>query len=209
MDESGRDHIKSIIRMEERIVQCGRCLSLTMCTSKPSLGKGDLEPQVLLVFECENTHTIDTNWLIDLRSKIKQKLYADRVYHTFMVRCHPKACSSRKSCNFFLPGKLLDRDNICKLSNDICDGIPVKPSGEAIINCLNYLLEEMDILKPTYVILFGKHVRDYVLKSCGIFESYESGEACRYKEMVFLNTVEEKFFNEEELLILQKMMAEI
>ncbi len=200
MDENGRDQkIKSIIRMEKRVAQCSRCLSLTMCTSKPSLGKGDLEPQVLLVFESENTYTVDTNWLIELRNKIKQQFNVDRVYHTYMVRCHPKACSSRRSCNFFLPGKLLDRDNICKLSNDICDGIPIKPSGEAIINCLNYLLEELDILRPAYVILFGKKVQEYVLKSCGIFEKCESGEPCQYKEMVFLNTVEEKFFNDEEL----------
>jgi hypothetical protein len=170
-----------------------------MCTSKPSLGKGDLEPQVLLVFECENPYTLNTSWLIDLRNKIKQKFNVERVYHTYMVRCHPKACSSRKDCNFFMPGKLLDRDNICKLSNDICDGILIKPSGEATINCLNYLLEEIDILRPDYVILFGKQVREYVLKSCGMFDACQSGEPCTYKDMMFINTVEEKFFNEEEL----------
>ncbi|MDD3364311.1 MAG: hypothetical protein PHZ03_04965 [Syntrophomonas sp.] len=207
MEESSRDqNIKSIIRMEDRVGQCCRCLPLIMCTSKPSLGKGDLEPQAFLIFECENYYTRDTNWLIELRNMIKQELNVERVYHTFMVRCHPKACSNRQSYSCIIPGKLLNRDNICKLSNDICDGIPMKPSGEAIINCLTYLLEEMDILSPTYVILFGKKVRDYVLKSCGVFEILETGQAYKYKDMVFLSTVEEKLFNKEELQKLHRIM---
>ncbi len=208
MDESIRDqNIKSIIRMEDRVGQCYRCLSLTMCTSKPSLGKGDLEPQVFLIFECENSYTCDTNWLIQLRNMIKQELNVERVYHTYMVRCHPKACTKRQSCSCFLPGQMLDRNNICKLSNDICDGIPIKPSGEAIINCMTYLLEEMDILNPTYVILFGNNVRDYVLKTCGVFEDLQTGRAYSYKDMIFLSTVDEKSFNEEELQKLGRIIV--
>ncbi|PKM77759.1 MAG: hypothetical protein CVU90_05675 [Firmicutes bacterium HGW-Firmicutes-15] len=208
MDESSRDqNIKSIIRLEDRVGQCSRCLSLTMCTSRPSRGKGDLEPQVFLVFECENSFTRDTNWLIELRNKIKQEFNIERVYHTFMVRCHPKACSNRQSYSCIIPGKMLGRDNICKLSRDICDGIPIKPSGEVIINCLTYLLEEMDILKPSYVVLFGKKVRDYVLKSCGGFEALQTGQPYEYKDMVFLSTVEETSLNEEEVQNLGRIIA--
>jgi len=206
MGKSKRDqNIKSIIKMEDRVGQCYRCLALTMCTRSPSLGKGDLEPQVFMVFECENSYTRDTNWLIELRNMIKQEFKVERVYHTFMVRCHPKACSKRQNCSCFQPGQLLDRDNICKLTGDICDGIPIKPAGEAIINCLTYLLEEMDILNPTHVILFGKNVSDYVLKSCGVFEELQLGQAYKCKDMVFLPTVEEKLFNESELQNLGKI----
>jgi hypothetical protein len=208
MDESSRDqNIKLIIKMEDRVGQCSRCLSLTRCTSKPSLGKGDLDPQVFLVFECENSYTSDIKWLIDLRNRIKHHLNIKKIYHTFLVRCHPKACEKRQSCSFLLPDQLLCRDNICKLSSDTCDGIPIKPSGKSIINCLTYLLEEMNILNPTYVVLFGNKVSDYVLKSCGVFEALQIGQAYKYKDMLLLSTVEEKSFDEEELQILGRTIV--
>jgi hypothetical protein len=208
MDENKRDqNIKAIIIMEDRVGQCSRCLSLTRCTSKPSLGKGDLDPEVLLVFECENSYTSDTNWLIQFRNRIKDYLNVKKVYHTFMVRCHPKACDKLQSCSFLLPDQLLGRNNICKLSSDICDGIPIKPSGEAIINCLTYLLEEMNILSPSYVVLFGNKVSDYVHKSCGAFEGLQIGQAYKYKDMLLLSTVDEKSFDDRELQTLARTIV--
>jgi len=200
MDNGNRDHnIKAIIKMEERIGRCSRCPSLIKCTGKPSLGKGDLEPQVLLVFECESSFTCDTNWIIELRNLIKQDFGAERVYHSFMVRCQPKACIRRENNKYVLTRKLVDRDETCILTNHTCDGIPIKPSSEEIINCLTYLLEEMKVLKSNYVLLFGQRVSDYVLKSCGVFKLVQIGQAYKCEDMVFLTTVSEKSFNRGEL----------
>ena len=73
MEKGTREqNIKRIINMEDRIVQCKRCSSLIRCIRKPSLGKGDLEPQVLLVFECENQFTSDLDKVIQLRDIVKK-----------------------------------------------------------------------------------------------------------------------------------------
>ncbi|MDD4801599.1 MAG: uracil-DNA glycosylase family protein [Syntrophomonas sp.] len=205
MDISNREQrIKSIVRMEERILHCSRCQALTMCTSKPSLGKGDFEPQALMVFECKSNYNSDTNRIINLREMIKQEFYIANIYHTFAVRCHPKACAKRQNCGFYMPGKLIDRDAVCKFSNQACDGTGIKPSSEHIISCMTYLLEEIDILKPAYVILFGSRVSNYVLKSCGVLEDIHIGQIHRHKEMVLLTTVEEELFNKQESQYLYK-----
>jgi len=206
MNKAGRDQkIKSIIKLEEKICRCERCASLIKCTSKPSLGKGDIEPQVLLVFECENNNTRDIDWIIALRNSIKNLFNIDRVYHTFMVRCQPKACT-RPSNSCFPTNKLLDRNNICILNNKLCDGIPIKPFNEEIINCLTYLLEEIAVLKPDYVILFGPRVSDFVLKSYGIIHPELIEPYYKYESITFLSTVEDKSY---ELAELEKMAFQI
>jgi uracil-DNA glycosylase len=85
------------------------------------------------------------------------------------------------------------------MTSDICDGFPLKPSGESIINCLNYLLEELDILNPDYIVLFGQKVTNYVLKSYGLVDNTKIGEFYKYNNMCFLPTVEENSFDKEEL----------
>lgn len=206
MDAKGREQqIKSIIKLEERIGHCRRCPALIRCTGRPSLGKGDLEPEAVLVFECENYQTLDIKWVIELRNTIRKYFHIDRIYHTFMVRCHPMSCVSKQGNNFCLTGKLLNQNNICLFNNQICDGIPIKPSNEDIINCMYFLLEEIAILKPQYVILFGSRVEDFVLKSYGIFDSDKRQQAHKYETTTLLTTVENKLYIAEDI----KKLSEI
>lgn len=199
MEKGTREqNIKRIINMEDRIAQCNRCPSLTRCIRKPSLGKGDLEPQVLLVFECENQFTSDLDKVIQLRDSVKKNFSTERVYHTFMVRCQPKACASRQNTNCYMTNKLLDRENICLLNNNLCEGIPVKPSSDEVMSCLPFLMEEIEVLKPDYVILFGQRVSEFVLKSYGVFEQFESDKSFEYDDITFLITNEEKKFTSDE-----------
>lgn len=206
MEKGTREqNIKRIINMEDRIAQCNRCPSLTRCIRKPSLGKGDLEPQVLLVFECENQFTLDLDKVIHLRDSVKKNFSTERVYHTFMVRCQPKACTSRQNTNCYMTSKLLDRENTCLLSNNQCEGIPVKPSSDEVMSCLPFLMEEIEVLKPDYVILFGQRVGEYVLKSYGVFEQIEINKLYEYDNINFLTTGDEKFFTNDEASSLSRL----
>jgi len=192
MDTVGHEqHIKSIIKLEERIGQCRRCPELIRCTSKPSLGKGDFEPEALLVFENDSKQTSNIKWIIELRNLIKKHFNIARVYHTYLMRCHPKSCISNHGNDCCLPSKLVNRNNICLLNQQLCDGIPIKPSNEEIINCMYFLLEEIEVLKPQYVILFGSRVEDFVLKSYGIFDSESNQQVYKYETTTILTTVED------------------
>ncbi len=207
MEKGTREqNIKRIINMEDRIAQCNRCPSLTRCIRKPSLGKGDLEPQVLLIFECENQFTMDLDKVIHLRDTVKKSFSTERVYHTFMVRCQPKSCVSRQNTNCYMANKLLDKEYVCLLNNRPCEGIPIKPSGDEVMNCLPFLLEEVKVLKPDYVIMFGNRVSDYVLKSCGIFDAVDNNHTYEYEGIKFLPTVEEKLFTTDELTQISKVI---
>lgn len=191
MDTEVREqHIKSIIKLEERIAQCRRCPELIRCTSQISLGKGDLQPEVLMVFECEDSQTRNTAWIIGIRNMIKKYFRITQIYHTFLVRCHPKSCISNQDDGYFLTSRLIDRSGICLLNRQPCNGIAIKPSNEEIINCLYFLLEEITILNPKYVILFGNRVKDFILKTYGIFDTDNNNLVYRYENLAFLVAVE-------------------
>lgn len=187
-------NIRRIIEMEDRICQCQRCPSLVKCLRKPSMGKGELDPQALLIFEYENSYTRDINNIIKLRNIIKQELKLDKVYHTFMVRCQPKACATRQSVTCYGEGKWIDKDYTCLLSNKTCDGVPVKPGNSEIISCLSFLLEEIEILHPTYLLLFGERVTEFVLKSYGIYNDLATNQRYEYEHMTFLTAIDENEF---------------
>ncbi|MGS0764667.1 uracil-DNA glycosylase family protein [Syntrophomonas curvata] len=161
------------------------------------MGKGELEPEGMLIFEYDNNFTRDINKVITLRNLIKAELKLDKVYHTFMVRCQPKACASRQSVNCYGEGKWITKDYVCLLSGRNCDGIPVKPGTGEIISCLPFLLEEIEILHPGYLILFGERVAEFVLKAYGIYNSIEVKQCYQYEQMTFLTTVEEGNFRQE------------
>lgn len=190
-------NIRRVIEMEDRICQCQRCPSLVRCLRKPSMGKGELEPEGMLIFECDNNFTRDINKVITLRNAIKTELNLDKVYHTFMVRCQPKACASRQSVNCYGEGKWIGKDYTCLLSGRNCDGIPVKPGTGEIISCLPFLLEEIEILHPHCLILFGERVAEFVLKAYGIYDSIALKQCYQYEQMTFLTTVEESDFRQE------------
>ena len=188
-------NIRRIIDMEDRICQCQRCTFLAKCVRKPSMGKGELEPDIILVFEYDNQFTKDLDKVISLRNQIKQTFNLERVYHTFMVRCQPKACRVRSSVSCYADSKLLDKEYNCLLSNKPCDGIPINPSDEEIICCLPFLIEEIGILHPSYVVLFGDRVSEFVLKSYGVFEDIELNNSYKCDDMVFIAISNEADFD--------------
>lgn len=192
-------NIRRIIEMEDRICLCQRCLGITQCVRKPSLGKGDLDPAIMLIFESENAYTGDINKIIELRNMIKNNTGVQKIYHTFMVRCCPKSCSTMQNTTCYLNTKLLDKDYNCALSRSRCNGIPIKPRNEEIISCLPFLLEEIAILKPRYIFMFGKRVSEFLLRSYGIFDDIELGTKFKYDDIVLLATVEENVFGVNDL----------
>ncbi len=155
--------------MEDRILVCERCAELQRCNHRPNLGKGDLEPEAVLVFESPSSFTDNLDNVIKIRQLISKILGIDKIYHTFLVRCQPKACPLLMNISCYGDCKLIDKDNTCILKNQLCDGIPIRPTDMQIISCMTYTVEEIDILDPRYVFLFGERVGNFMLKSWGIF----------------------------------------
>ena len=196
MDVNCREqNIKAIIKLEGRIRLCNRCPALLKCTSKPSFGKGDLEPEAMVVFEGESIYTQDIDWVVAMRKSIQKYFSVNRIYHTFLVRCQPKACTRGQDISCTLNSRLLDHNDICLFTNRSCDGIPVKPSNEEVINCLYFLLEEIEVLKPKYVFLFGSRVSDFVLKTYGIFEPPAEQQLFEHEATTFISMVGEEAYS--------------
>jgi len=191
-------NIRRVIEMEDRIANCKRCDSLLQCVRRPSMGKGELDPDVLLVFECESAFTRDVANIVTLRNLIKYEFKVDNVYHNYLVRCQPKACAIRNSVSCFGEAGCLDRDNNCLLSGKSCEGIPVKPSNEEILACLPFLLEEIEIFHPRHVILFGERVAFFTLRSYGMFDNVEIGQIHHLSDMNFIIASVEEEFNRDQ-----------
>lgn len=168
-ENDGRS-IKRIIAMEGRISNCSRCLQ-RRCVYRPAAGQGDLDPRIMLVFLNEG---LDNNRIIEIRQLITKHFVQDKIYHTFMVRCQPKNCThvDKLSC-FKSQCYLLDREQTCRISKSSCDGITIMPEDLQIISCLHYLIEEIDILSPEIIIIFGSRTADFALKALGILDIQE------------------------------------
>jgi len=192
---SYQQNLKSIIKLEDRVKLCSRCPDISICNHKPASGKGSLLPDAMLVFECENDLTDNAVWMLNLHEEIRRYFQLQHVYHTFLVRCRPKACVWRQGANCYLDGKLLDRQGACMLTHRQCDAIPVKAGDEEIINCLSHTLEEIIIFKPRYVLLFGERVSRFVLKAFGFYEEL-LGTANQYQSTLFLTLNAENLCNE-------------
>lgn len=167
------ENIRRIISMEDRIVICDRCQAALKCVRKPSLGKGDLEPEAVLIFESNNNFLEDIDNIIAIRTAIAEELGIEKIYHTFLVRCQPKVCNLLSNTNCYGSSKLVDKDYNCILNNEPCVGVSVHPSDEQVISCLPYVVEETEILKSSYVFLFNRRVADFMLKSWGLFNDID------------------------------------
>lgn len=203
--EIRENNIRNIIALEDRISQCRRCQSLVRCTAKPALGKGELEPDIMLIFESENSFTRNKENILRLRKLIKNEFDNDKIYHTFMIRCNAKSCTRRDSIEIYLSNKLLDVNNSCVLTGKKCDGILVKASDEAAVYCLPYLIEEIEIFKPSTVILFGSKVSEYILKAYGMYDKEESKLIYKYDDKTFLKSSDEFNFGIEECRLLSEL----
>lgn len=192
------ENIRRIIDMEDRIAQCQRCQKVQLCVRKPSMGKGELEPDVMMIFECEDNLARNMDQIIEMRKMVKSSFKLDRMYHTYLVRCTPRACPIRSNISCYTKTKILDKDYNCLLSNRPCEGISVRPDHLEIIGCLPYLIEEIDILHPQYAILFGSRVSEFVLKCYGFFEEVQPGMDYVQNGIRFLPTKHEQLFNQQE-----------
>ncbi len=200
MDVNRREqNIKSIIKLENRIIKCRRCPGPLKCISKPAMGKGDLVPEAIIVFECENTNTRQLEWIVELRNAVQKYFNVEAAYHTFMVRCQPKACPLGDAIPCRITNPLLGSNDICRLSNQYCSGTPIKPTDESVVNCLNYLIEELDIFQPRYVLLFGKRVTEFIFRAYGILESIQDRLVFYHEGTTYLSIINDQSFRAEDI----------
>lgn len=168
------DRIKRIVKMEEKILACERCPILKACAVKPSLGKGDLNPHIMIVFPAENEFTSDRSNLAQLKEQLKQRFGNElKVYYSYMVRCQPKLCRLKKEREYLVNGKYVAANSSCILNGGICEGMYVQPSDEEALCCTHYLLEEIDILEPKVIVTLGEKSSSIIFKSFGIFGPLE------------------------------------
>ena len=208
MGQAGREQIiRDIIRLEERVARCRRCTELSACAYKPSFGKGDLSPDLLLVFECNNIFYNDENRLISFRNLFKEYFATDKVYHTFMVRCQPKACPIRHSISCFGQDKILNAQQQCSINSQLCTGTIIRPNIYEMLNCFAFLWEEIRVLQPRAVISFGEQVSHLLLKAAGVYENSADVELFEYEDITYLMTQYERDFPEEEVIRLSQMFA--
>lgn len=186
--------IRQIINMEDRISNCRRCDAVTRCVRRPSLGKGDLQPDLIMVLESDDRDSCDITRMLELRDLIKTGLGFEKIYHTFLVRCQPKACPLHSNINCQSNRKLLDKDHHCLLTDAACEGTNIHPSCDSIISCLSFLLEEISILNPAYIVLFGKRISRYILRAYGFFEEPVMNTSYRYEGCSIIPTVDEAHF---------------
>ena len=190
-------NIKAIIKLESRISKCSRCPALLRCTSKPATGKGDLVPEAVIIFECEGERTKDIDWIVEIRNTVQKYLQVDAVYHTFMVRCQLKACPLAEAIPCQVHNPLLDAHNTCRVSNKSCTGIPIRPTDDAVLSCLNYVIEELQIFQPEYVILFGRRVNDFVLKAYGMLDTIQDRLIYHHEGTTFLSVLDDQSYRPE------------
>ncbi|MGE5396060.1 MAG: uracil-DNA glycosylase family protein [Chitinophagales bacterium] len=170
MNRSAKERIISkIVKMEERIVKCNRCKEIRTCCKKPSLGRGDVEATVMVVFATENDLTKDRMAAAKMREQLAVMAgNAHTVYHTYMVRCQPKTCARRKGKEFLFDGQMINNDSECMLTNRPCDGKYTQPDDKETMNCLHFLLEEIEILGPEVIITVGEETYQYVFRAFGL-----------------------------------------
>ncbi len=200
MSLSNRENnIRKIINLEDRIGSCNRCINTTPCVRKPSLGKGELEPELLVVFESES---LGREEVITIRNRIRDGLNIDKIYHTYLVRCQPKVCISRNNVSHYSFPKLIDNEDNCLLTGQACSGLPVPANYDEIIACMPYLIEEIQILNPKYVLLMGERVSMFVLKSLGYYDGIT--ESCyEYENMKILVTADHNKFSDHHCQLLK------
>lgn len=195
VEMTDKQNINRIITMEKKINNCARCTLQRRCVSKPAMGKGDLDPDIILVFQSQSNMNNEVNKIIEIRQMLKKDLARDKIYHTFLVRCQPKACTHIDNLNCISPKSLIDQEQNCRLNKTVCEGIPIVPRDNEIISCLHYLIEEIDILSPQIVILFGKRTTNFVLKAMGVLDTVIIPGLYIKKEQFIFTTVEENKFN--------------
>ena len=80
--------------------------------------------------------------------------------------------------------------------------MPVPANYDEIIACMPYLIEEIQILNPKYVLLMGERVSMFVLKSLGYYDGIT--ESCyEYENMKILVTADHNKFSDHHCQLLK------
>jgi len=185
--------ISRIVKMEERIHNCSRCSEVRVCCHRPSTGKGDLDPDIMIIFSNE----CDQSWTKSKYSGIRQQIARmaggeSGVYHTFMVRCQPKICTLRRNKEVLFDGVLINADNRCLLTRRQCDGLMGQPDDQQTMNCLHFMLEEIEIFAPKVIITVGEQTYQYVFRAFGLLDPFQRE----------FNEVKNKLFRSSEYLFM-------
>lgn len=164
--------ITRLVKMEERIASCNRCRNIRTCCPKSALGRGDVEPGILLAFLAQNNFTRDQESVINMRKEL-EALNDNRfkAYHTYLVRCQHRICSRRQGKDVLLDGKLINSDMVCLLNGQTCDGVALEPTDQDIMNCLHFFLEEIEILHPRIIVTCGEMTYHYVFRAFGLLDA--------------------------------------
>ncbi len=198
MGGSREDNLRLIKDLGNRIENCRRCPETLSCVQRPATGKGPLNPQIMIVSESENQNARGVDRISEIHHLRRTEFELDRIYHTYMIRCVPKACADRHKAFGYLGSKLLTDDEYCILTKQPCMGLPLPPDSYQILHCLAYLIEEVDILSPRYLLLLGERVAAYVLKAYGFFDSPCPGRSFHLGDMQILTAVNEELLSPEE-----------
>ncbi|MGE5403995.1 MAG: uracil-DNA glycosylase family protein [Candidatus Saccharibacteria bacterium] len=167
--------ISRIVKMESRISSCSRCQGIRICSPKPSLGRGDVQASIMVVFPQENEFTRSREKIAQMRETLASLAGEDRkVYHTYMIRCQPRSCHRRKGKDTLFDGTLIDASSNCILTNAQCDGQVMEPDDQEAMNCLIFLLEEIEIIMPEVIITLGERVYQYLFRAFNILDPYYS-----------------------------------
>ncbi|MGE5371853.1 MAG: uracil-DNA glycosylase family protein [Solirubrobacterales bacterium] len=150
---------------------CSRCTEAFTCAHKPAVGRGDMEPQVIVVFHTRNQFSRDPDRILEMRRTIRELYEIERgIYHTYLVRCQAVVCSKRKSKGALLEGIVINEDNTCLFTGALCDGVELEPDDNDATNCIRFLLEEVAILQPQIIIGVGETVSRYLFQAYGLLD---------------------------------------
>lgn len=175
MAKSDQDRvIAKIVKMENRLNKCTRCKEIRVCSYRPSTGKGELDTDILMVFPNECSNLWDKKEFLRLRQEIAVMAGGNAgVYHTYMVRCMPRVCMRRSDKEGIFEGLLMGPNHKCLLTGDSCDAMLVQPDDQQIMNCLHFLLEEIEILRPDIIITVGERTYQYVFRAFGLLDPFQ------------------------------------
>jgi len=192
--------IKAIIDLENRIRQCDRCFPFSKYPCHPSLGKGDLGAQLMMVFKKETDLTRDIKKLKLLRSLLVDKLNISGIYHSYMIRCQVENLKLGQDWRNI---NLINESRYC-----VPRGGTITDESCMLINCLSYLLEEVSILKPEMVLLFGQETWEPFLKACGFYFAIQLNQVYVYDNIKYITTVNEEVFDEQQCEAIRNLLID-
>lgn len=64
-------------------------------------------------------------------------------------------------------------DGFCMLTGSECDGMQIESDDNDALNCMHYLLEELDVLNPKAIISVGEAASSYIFRAFGCLKGMQ------------------------------------